>query len=112
MTPRGMFRHEMAVQNYTVSVDTFGQGTKTWSTFATVLGYIESTDGRSIDSVDVTRGQSAYRIVLPWVDAVTIKSRILLRETGKADRTLHITGVVDPDLRRIELHIEALEVTA
>jgi len=27
MVPRGMFRHEMAVQNYTVSVDTYGQGT-------------------------------------------------------------------------------------
>lgn len=43
---------------------------------------------------------------------MTIKSRILLRETGKTDRTLELTGVVDPDLRRMELHIEALEVTA
>lgn len=112
MTPRGMFRHEMAVQNYTMSVDSYGQGTKTWATLATVLGYIENADGRSIESVDVTRGQSAYRIVIPWIDLVTIKSRILLRETGKSDRTLEVTGVVDPDLKRMELHIEALEVTA
>ena len=67
---------------------------------------------RSIDAVDVTQGQTAYRIVIPWIDSVTIKSRILLRETGKTDRTLELTGVVDPDLRRMELHIEALEVTA
>ena len=66
MTPRGMFRHEMAVQNYSMSVDSYGQGTKTWSTLATVLGYIENADGSSIQSVDVTRGQSAYRIVIPW----------------------------------------------
>ncbi len=112
MTPRGMFRHEMAVQNYSVSVDSYGQGTKTWATLTTVLGYIENVDGRSIDSVEVTSGQSAYRIVIPWIDSVTVKSRILLRETGKTDRTLELTGVVDPDLRRMELHIEALEVTA
>jgi len=112
MTPRGMFRHEMAVQNYTTTVDSYGQGTKSWSTAATVLGYIESADGRSVDAVDVTQGQTAYRIVIPWIDSVTIKSRILLRETGKTDRTLELTGVVDPDLRRMELHIEALEVTA
>lgn len=111
MTPRGMFRHEMAVQNYTVSVDSYGQGTKTYSTVATVLGYFENADGSSVDSVAVTQGQSAYRIVIPWIDAVTIKSRILLRETGRADRTLELTGVVDPDLRRMELHIEAVEVT-
>jgi head-tail adaptor len=107
-----MFRHEMAVQNYSTTIDSYGQGTKTWSTAVTVLGYIETADGRTIDSVDVNRGQSAYRIVIPWIDSVTIKSRILLRETGKADRTLELTGVVDPDLQRMELHIEALEVTA
>jgi len=107
-----MFRHEMAVQNYTVSVDAYGQGTKTWSTLSTVLGYIENADGRSIDSVDISRGQSSYRIVIPWLDSVTTKSRILLKETGKSNRTLEITGVADPDLRRMELHIEALEVTA
>jgi SPP1 family predicted phage head-tail adaptor len=112
MTPRGMFRHEMAVQNYTTTVDSYGQGTKTWTTAATVLGYIENADGRSVDAVDVTQGQTAYRIVIPWIDSVTIKSRILLRETGKTDRTLELTGVVDPDLRRMELHLEALEVTA
>lgn len=112
MTPRGMFRHEMAVQNYTMTVDSYGQGTKSWSTIATVLGFIESADGRTLDSVDVIRGQSAYRIVIPWVDEVTIKSRILLRETGKTDRALELVGVVDPDLRRIELHIDALEITA
>lgn len=112
MTPRGMFRHEMAVQNYSMSLDSYGQGTKTWTTAATVLGYIENADGRSVDAVDVTQGQTAYRIVIPWIDSVTIKSRILLRETGKTDRTLELTGVVDPDLRRMELHIEALEVTA
>jgi len=112
MTPRGMFRHEMAVQNYSTTIDSYGQGTKTWATAATVLGYIENADGRTIDSVDVMRGQSAYRIVIPWIDSVTIKSRILLKETGKTDRTLELTGVVDPDLRRMELHIEALEVTA
>lgn len=112
MTPRGMFRHEMAVQNYSTTIDSYGQGTKTWTTATTVLGYIENADGRSIDSVDVNRGQSAYRIVIPWIDSVTIKSRILLKETGKSDRTLELTGVVDPDLRRMELHIEALEVTA
>jgi SPP1 family predicted phage head-tail adaptor len=112
MTPRGMFRHEMAVQNYSASVDSYGQGTKTYSTVATVLGYIENTDGQTIDSVDVTKGQSTYRIVIPFLDGVTTKSRILLRETGKSDRTLELTGVVDPDLRRMELHIQALEVTA
>lgn len=112
MVPRGMFRHEMAVQNYTASVDTYGQATKTWSTLATVLGHIETADGRTIDAVDINRGQTSYRIILPWIESVTVKSRILLRETGKTDRTLELTGVVDPDLRRIELHCEALEVTA
>ncbi len=112
MIPRGMFRHEMAVQNYTASVDTYGQATKTWSTVATVLGHIESADGRSIDSVDINRGQTAWRLVLPWIDSVTVKSRILLRETGKADRVLEVTGVLDPTLGRMELHCEALEVTA
>jgi SPP1 family predicted phage head-tail adaptor len=112
MTPRGMFRHEMAVQNYSTAIDSYGQATKTWTTLATVLGFIENADGRSLETVDVTRGQSAYRIVIPWIDSVTIKSRVLLRETGKADRTLELTGVVDPDLRRMELHLEALEVTA
>jgi head-tail adaptor len=112
MTPRGMFRHQMAVQNYGVTLDQYGQASKTWSTTVTVLGHVETADGRTIESVDVTRGQTSYRLVLPWVESVTIKSRILLQETGKADRTLEITGVVDPDLRRHELHIEALEVTA
>jgi head-tail adaptor len=113
MVPRGMFRHEMAVQNYTVaSVDAYGQDVKTWNTAATVLGYIESADGRSIDSVDINRGQTAWRLILPWIDSVTVKSRILLRETGKSDRVLQVTGVLDPTLRRMELHCEALEVTA
>lgn len=112
MTPRGMFRHQMAVQNYTMTVDSYGQGTKTWTTLATVLGYIESADGRTLDSVDVIRGQNAYRVVIPWLESVTIKSRILLTEDGKGDRVLELVGVVDPDLRRMELHIDALEITA
>jgi len=112
MTPRGMFRHQMAVQNYAVAIDSFGQATKTWSTDVTLLGHIASADGRSIDTVDVTRGQSSFRIVLPYLDSVTTRSRILLQESGEADRTLEITGVVDPDLSRMELHIDALEVTA
>jgi head-tail adaptor len=112
MVPRGMFRHEMAVQNYTVSVDTYGQGTKTWSTAATVLGHIESADGGPLDSVEVSRGRVAYRIALPWIDGVTTKSRILLRETGKTDRVLEITGVVDPNLRRMYLEIEATEAVS
>ena len=112
MTPRGMFRHEMAVQNYGFTLDQYGQATKTWSTATTVLGHIETADGRTIESVDVTRGQTAYRLILPWIDSLTIKSRILLRETGKSDRVLEITGAVDPDLRRHELHVEALEITA
>lgn len=109
MTPRGMYRHEFAVQNYTSSVDTYGQATKTWSTLATVLGHIESADGGQLDAVDVTRGKVAYRVALPWIDGVTTKSRLLLRETGKTDRTLEIVGVVDPDLRRMSLEVEATE---
>jgi head-tail adaptor len=84
MTPRGMFRHQMVVQNYSTTVDAYGQATKTWTTAALVVGFIENADGRSLNTVDVTRGQSAYRIVIPWIDGVTIKSRVLLRETGKA----------------------------
>jgi head-tail adaptor len=110
MTPRGMFRHQFAVQNYATSVDSYGQGTKTWTTAATVLGHIETANPSQLETVDVARGEITYRIVLPWVAGVTTASRLLLQETGQAARTLEVLGVADLDLRRMELEIEAREV--
>jgi len=112
MTPRGMFRHQFAVQNYATTVDSYGQATKTWTTAATVLGHIETADPSQLETVDVARGEITYRIALPYVDGVTTKSRLLLQETGKDDRVLELMGVNDVGLRRIELNIEAREVIA
>lgn len=114
MIPRGMFRHNLHVQNYSASVDDYGQPTKTWSlvTNGAVMGHIESADGNQIDALDVARGQVRYRVVIPYVANVTTKSRLLLKETGKADRVLQVVGVVDTGLRRAQLELDCLETVA
>ncbi len=114
MIPRGMFRHHFHVQNYTASVDDYGQPTKSWAlvTNGGVTGHIESADGSQIDALDVARGQVRYRIVLPFVANLTTKSRLLLKEAGKADRVFQVVGVVDTGLRRMQLELDCLETVA
>jgi head-tail adaptor len=109
-----MFRHHFHVQNYTASVDDYGQPTKSWSTLThgQLTGHIESADGSQIDAVDVARGQIRYRVVIPHIGNVTTKSRLLLKEAGKADRIFQVVGVVDTGLRRMQLELDCLETVA
>lgn len=81
-----------------------GEPEGNWSELATVWARVEDLGGDERHEVDQTSGFGAYTVRLRWLDGVTSQSRIVW-----GAKTLEVTGVSNPDGRKVELVLTARE---
>lgn len=82
----------------------WGQPHGTWTTWATVWANVTATGGGEIVKDDAPQASTTYTVRMRYRDDVTAEDRLVRR--GK---TLEIVSVIDPDGRRRELLIQAME---
>ena len=98
--PVGKMRQRLEIQSITRSSDGGGAATLTWSTTATVFGYIEPYGGNKTVFGDQIEGPITHRIHLRYRSDVTFKNRILYsaqRNGVQLNRYFNIKRVINSD---------------
>lgn len=95
----GAFRQVAAVQAATTTLAADGSPSKSWSTTATIRGYLESVSGTETIHGDQPFAQRRSRFVTWFRDSLTPRMRLVI-----SGRTLEIVSVSDPDgMRRLSV---------
>lgn len=98
----GKLRHRLVFKSRDVGEDTAGQPVKTWSTFKTRWGSVESVAGSEKLAAAKTISETTHIVELRYTEGITAQMRMEHRDVVY---TLH--NVRDPDGRRVSLLIEA-----
>lgn len=107
--PGGMLRLVMTVQNRSVSVDTFGQQTETWSDVAMIAVHAEQMNTSEVMDDGGPAVRTDWRILAAWHPSVTTRSRLVWLD-GVTTRYFNLRSCYDRDNRQRRLEIEATEV--
>ncbi len=100
----GELRHRLELQSPTDSVDSYGQPTRTWSTYATVWGKVMPVSAGESQLANQQQSDITHRVLIRHRSDVTAEHRILF-----GSRELNIRGVRDTEERGISLEIDAEE---
>ena len=101
----GDLRDRLTVTTPTVSTDTLGGQTTTWSTLTTVWGAFRSLTGREAIQASAMQASMTHRATIRYRSDVTVRMRVTRGTT-----TCDITAVRDPDGRRTWLELDLVEV--
>lgn len=91
----GRLRHEVALENATLSPDGMGGHTESWTEIATVFARIEPLDVESRFGAGQTLETASHRFTIRYRADVASGMRF-----ARADRTFEILTVHDPDETR------------
>lgn len=71
----GRLRDRLTIQTYTVSLNTYGETVKTWTTFATVYSEIRPVSGREYLQSDKVQAEISHVITIRFLAGVLPKMR-------------------------------------
>ena len=100
-------RQQITLQTPAATVDSFGQHTRTWTTFATVWADIAPVGARELQAGDAANLQVTHRITIRWLSDLTSDKRVLF-----GSRVFQIVGIRNIEERNEYLELLALEGTA
>lgn len=107
----GDLRHWLQIEAKTVSVDSNGDRTETWATFAECWGQISSGSGREFFAARQTIADLSHDITLRYVAGISPDMRVRFDDpkTG-AVRYFNIRASINPDERSEMLRLQCSEV--
>jgi len=108
----GDLRHWLLIESKTVAVDSNGDRTETWATFAECWGHIRSGSGREFFGAKQTITDLSHDVLIRYVAGVTTDMRIKYVDpkNGNAERYFNIRAVNNPDELDEMLRLQCSEV--
>jgi len=101
----GLLRHRIAVQDYTVTVDTsYGDVTQAHATTTTVWGSIEPLTGNEMEAARQIHAEATHRVVIRHT-TLTPTSRLLF-----GTRVFEILDIANPAERNERLELTCKEL--
>jgi len=97
----GRLRRPITIQVKTETVDSFGEGIETWSTFATTRGAVDPLVGKELLESQQVKADVSHRVRIRHLAGVVPAMRLKL--TSDSDRILAIDSVIDIRTRRREM---------
>ena len=101
----GDLRHKVTIQQSLPDRDSYGTEVPRWSDFATVWAEVKDISGREYTAMQQAISNVSVRVRIRYLDGVVPTMRVIY-----GARTLEIVSVLDPDGRRIELHLMCQEI--
>ncbi len=103
----GDLRHKVTIQQKTITKDTEGIPSETWTDFATVWAAIEPLQGREFFSAQAINAQVTTRIRIRYLAGISPTMRV-----SYGTRIFDIQAVIDVEERHLELQLMCQEVIA
>jgi SPP1 family predicted phage head-tail adaptor len=100
----GSLRHLVTIQQAASSTSVRGGVSQTWSTHQRVWGSVEALSGSEGLAAMQRWGSVTTRIRIRYLSSVTPAHRVIY-----GSRTFDILAAVDPDGRRVEMHLMCVE---
>lgn len=100
----GKLRHRITLQTPTLTQDSLGVVSETWSDTATVYAQIEAISGREFFDAARVNAEVTHRVRIRHRPGIVPAMRVLA-----GDRTLDIHSVLDVDGRKRELTLMCVE---
>ena len=104
----GILRHRVSIEAYDATVDAWGQPVEAWTAIATSLpADVRDVRGREYWSGGQTpAGEVTTRVRIRYRDDLSLARQMRVVHGG---RVLPIEAILDPDGRRVELHLMCQE---
>lgn len=102
----GKLRHRIELHSASESQNSFGEIEKTYSSYDTVWGSIESLTGRELEHAQQISAETTLKVNIRYYSGVETGHRVIY-----GSRTLEITHIINPDERNIELILYCKEIT-
>ncbi|MEO1035224.1 MAG: phage head closure protein [Pseudomonadota bacterium] len=99
----GLLRHKIELQAASTTTQDFDH-TRTWTTYATVMGRKHEPRGKEVDTGLQLQGEMTHKFEVRYRDDISVKHRVLWR-----DRTFDIFAVENPDGRRKRMILRCTE---
>ena len=100
----GLLREVVTLQSQSSTQDSFGQRVTTWTDVATVRAQVQALSGRELVNAQSIHAEVSTQVMIRYRTAVTAAMRVLYR-----GRVLNVHAVLDPEERRIVLHLMCSE---
>lgn len=100
MLNAGRLRHRLELQSHATTVDSAGQESTAWTTYATVWGSIEPLSGKEYERGSAIYGQTVCRIVIRYRNDVALTHRI-----SHASKVYNLREIRDLNTRNRVLHL-------
>lgn len=97
--PLSLMRERIEIQSRTLSADSFGGQTATWSTAATVWGKVEPLSGREMWQAQQVRPDVSHKVTIRHYSGLTPKHRLLVDSA----RVFSIEAVLDIEDRHRQM---------
>lgn len=101
----GELRHRVTIQQKSVTRDSFGAETVSWTDVAVVWAAIEPLQGREFFSAQQVNAEVTTRIRIRYRSGITPAMRVLF-----GSRAFDIQGIINIEERNRELHLMCKEV--
>jgi SPP1 family predicted phage head-tail adaptor len=105
----GQLRHRVTIQKFTVACDTAGEGTKTWTTHATVWASVRPIRGREFFEAQKMSSEVTAKITTRYISGVLPSWRFL---HGTKIYTIQEMIDVDDRHRMLEFMVKEQPQTA
>lgn len=104
MINAGRLRKRVTIQQSSLAGNTYGEQTKTWTTFKQVWAAVEPLQGREFWAGQQVQNETTYRVRIRYLAGVVPQMRILY-----GTKVLNIQQIINPQERNIELQLMCSE---
>ena len=108
----GRLRHRLQVQARSEAADSFGEPLSTCLDSAQLWAAVIPLSGDELVEAQRVIAETTHRIETRWGAPVTARSRLIYRQTGRAERVFEVLAAVNVEERNRELHLMCREMAS
>lgn len=101
----GQLRHQVELHSLSVSQDSYGQPTKSWTKYATTYAAVEPIRGAEVERAKQIFAQAEYKVTIRYRAGVKVTDKIVF-----GSQTFEIGSIINWAQRNIKLEIYCKEV--